>query len=69
MAHNEDFIKTVIPEELWDSAKINAEGKLFVGIESFLKHLSDDDYVMKITSTSLVGAFICEVAKLIPCNQ
>ncbi|HEJ7990240.1 TPA: hypothetical protein SMI27_000878 [Serratia liquefaciens] len=68
MSHNEDFIKTVIPEELRDSAKISAEGNLFVGIDSFLRHLSDDDYVVKITSTSLVGVFICEVVKLTPCN-
>ncbi|WP_261465771.1 hypothetical protein [Serratia entomophila] len=64
MSHNEDFIKTAIPEELWDSAKISAEGKPFVGIGSFLKHLSDDNYVVKITSTSLVDVFICEVVKL-----
>jgi hypothetical protein len=67
MSHNEDFIKTVIPEELWDSAGIFVEGKPFVGIDSFLNSLADDEYVIKIVSTDLEKNFICEVVQLTPC--
>ncbi|ENK2740947.1 hypothetical protein AB3C09_005467 [Klebsiella variicola] len=66
MSHNEDFIKTVIPEELRDSAVIVAEGKQFVGIDSFLNSLADDEYVIKISSIDIEKYFICEVSKLNP---
>ncbi|HEM3759888.1 TPA: hypothetical protein U1T24_004809 [Klebsiella quasipneumoniae] len=68
MSHNEDFIKTVIPGELRDSAVIVAEGKQFVGIDSFLNSLADDEYVIKISSINIEKYFICEVARLNPCH-
>lgn len=68
MSHNEDFIKTAIPDELWDSAVIVAEGKQFVGIDSFLNSLADDEYVIKISSIDIEKYFICEVARLNPCH-
>ncbi|HCM6844626.1 TPA: hypothetical protein N3078_004805 [Klebsiella quasipneumoniae] len=68
MSHNEDFIKTVIPEELRDSAVIVAEGKQFVGVDSFLSSLADDEYVIKISSIDIEKYFICEVSKLNPCH-
>lgn len=67
MSHNEDFIKTAIPDELWDSAVIFAEGKQFVGIDSFLNSLADDEYVIKISSIDIEKYFICEVVQLNPC--
>lgn len=57
MSHNEDFIKTAIPDELWDSAVIVAEGKQFVGIDSFLNSLADDEYVIKISSIDIEKYF------------
>lgn len=71
MAHNEDFLKTVIPEELWESAILTAdgagfEGLEFEGLECLLEYLSDDKVVIQITSTAWSNNFICKLQRLVP---
>lgn len=59
--HNEDFLKTHIPEEHFDKCLINADGKQFTTVDSLVKFLGNEMVITKITSWNGSVVFDCEV--------
>lgn len=69
MAHNEDFLKTAIPEQLWESALITVygagfEGVQFKGILSLLEYLAADKVATHVIATEGINHFRCNVQRL-----
>lgn len=63
--HNEDFLKTHIPEEIFDKCLINADGKQFTTVDSLVDYLGDGRVVTEITSWNYSSDFYCKVSDVV----
>lgn len=59
--HNEDFLKTHVPEEIFDKCCLSADGMHFNSVNSLVDYLGDDKVVTKITSWNGSVNFYCQI--------
>lgn len=57
--HNEDFLKTHIPEEFFDKCLIDADGRQFTTVDSLVEFLGDERVITQITSWNGGMRFDC----------
>lgn len=62
--HNEDFLKTHIPEEFFDKCLISADDRHFTTVDSLVDYLGDGKVITKITSWNGCLNFRCVVKRV-----
>lgn len=63
--HNEDFLKTHIPEEFFDNCLINVDGRQFTTVDSLVDHLGEERVVTEIISWNGSFHFDCKVSEVV----
>ncbi len=62
--HNEDFLKTHIPEEFFDKCLLTADGRHFTTVDSLVDYLGDEKVITEITSRTGCLNFKCVVKRV-----